>query len=159
MKEEKTNVLRILDQKKINYKGYNYKEANVISGVDVANYLGVPFKNAFKTLVTFGKSGKHYVFVIPVDKELDLKKAAASVGEKNVSMLKSKELLPLTGYIHGGCSPIGMKKFFETTFDSSLKDIETVFFSGGRIGSFVSLPVCEIEKVIPYKTADITVKP
>ncbi len=157
MKEEKTNVMRLLDQKKIAYKSYNYINSGFISGVDVATYLNIPFNKAFKTLVTVGKSNKNYVFVIPVDKELDLKKAASCVGEKNIAMIKSKELLPLTGYIHGGCSPIGMKKFFPTFFDSSLLRQDEVFFSGGKVGFFVSVATSDIEKIIKYGTFDLTV--
>lgn len=111
MSADKTNVMRILDQKKIKYKVHEYKDSGAVSGVEVAAALGQDPKRAFKTLVTIGKSGNHYVFMVPVAEELDLKKAAKSVGEKNIEMIKSKELLPLTGYIHGGCSPVGMKKF------------------------------------------------
>ena len=109
---EKTNVMRILDQKKIKHKTYSYVGTGAISGIEVAEVLGQNPKYVFKTLVTVGKSKNNYVFVIPVEKELDLKKAAKAVGEKSIDMIKSKELLPLTGYIHGGCSPIGMKNRF-----------------------------------------------
>ena len=109
MSADKTNVMRSLDQKKIKYKVHEYKESGAVSGVEVAAALGQDPKRAFKTLVTIGKSGNHYVFMVPVAEELDLKKAAKCVGEKNIEMIKSKELLPLTGYIHGGCSPVGMK--------------------------------------------------
>ncbi len=108
--EFKTNVMRMLDKHKINYKHYTYAETNAVSGVEVANVLGQNPEQVFKTLVTVSKSKKYYVFMVPVEKELDLKKAAHAVGEKSVEMIKSKELLPVTGYIHGGCSPIGMKK-------------------------------------------------
>ena len=106
-KDEKTNVMRILEQKKIPYNSYNYLSTGAISGVEVAQALGEDPDIVFKTLVTVGKSKEHYVFVIPVEKELNLKKAAKSVGEKSIEMIKQKELLPLTGYVHGGCSPIG----------------------------------------------------
>ena len=123
----KTNVMRILDQKKIDYKIYHYED--VISGIDVANTLGENPNQVFKTLVTVGHSKEHYVFLVPVNKELGLKKAANAVKEKSVEMIKSKELLPLTGYIHGGCSPIGMKKQLKTVIDITAKDFETIIFS------------------------------
>ena len=111
----------------------------------------------FKTLVTVGKSKEHYVFIIPVASELDLKKAANAVGEKNIEMIKSKELLPLTGYIHGGCSPIGMKKFFTTTIHETAENYDTIFFSAGKIGYQVEVTPSDLQKVIPYKTADICI--
>ena len=118
--EEKTNVIRILEQNKINFKVYNYINSTAISGTEVADYLGEDYNIVFKTLVTIGKSGNHYVFLVPVNKELDLKKAAVVVEEKSIEMIKSKELLPLTGYIHGGCSPVGMKKYFPTVIDTQI---------------------------------------
>ena len=129
--EEKTNVMRILDKKKIKYNHFCYVETGETNGEKVAAILGQNPDCVFKTLVTVGKTGANYVFVIPVNRELDLKKAAKAVGEKSIVMLKSKELLPLTGYIHGGCSPIGMKKFFRTTIDVSAKNYQTIFFSAG----------------------------
>ena len=116
MKVEKTNVMRILDQKKINYNTYSYIDTDAISGMEVAEVLGQNPNQVFKTLVTVSGKNINYVFVVPVNKELDLKKAAKVVGEKSIEMIKSKELLSLTGYIHGGCSPIGMKKMFKTVF-------------------------------------------
>lgn len=157
MKDEKTNVMRILEQKKIPYRSYNYSQSGAISGVDVADYLKLSYDKVFKTLVTVGKSGRNYVFVIPVDKELDLKKAALASGEKNVSMVKSKELLPFTGYIHGGCSPIGMKKFFKTFFHSAINMLDEVSFSGGKIGAFVTIASSDIKKAIEYSIYDLTV--
>lgn len=109
--EEKTNVMRILEQKKVPYQAHFYGGTQAVSGTEVAAILGENPAQVFKTLVTVGKTGQHYVFVIPVEKELDLKKGAKAVGEKSIAMIKEKELLPLTGYVHGGCSPIGMKKF------------------------------------------------
>lgn len=144
----KTNALRILDSKKIDYEVIDYSSSGMISGVDVADVLGEDYSVVFKTLVTIGKSGNHYVFLVPVDKELDLKLGAIAVGEKNVEMVKSKDLLSLTGYIHGGCSPIGMKKFFTTTIDESALDHEKIFFSAGKIGLQVQVNVKDIEKVI-----------
>ena len=107
--EDKTNVMRILAQKKIEYKEHTYLNTGAIGGQEVAEALGEDANKVFKTLVTVGKTGNHYVFLVPVNKELNLKKAAKAVNEKKIEMIKSKELLPLTGYIHGGCSPIGMK--------------------------------------------------
>ena len=154
-KAEKTNVMRILDQKKIPYGYHCYADTDAISGMDVAATLGQDPAQAFKTLVTVGKSGQHYVFVVPVYKELDLKKAAAAVGEKNIEMIKSKELLPLTGYVHGGCSPIGMKKFFRTTIDISATKFDRIFFSAGKIGYSVEISPRDIEKVIRVEFKDI----
>ena len=117
--EEKTNVMRLLEQKKIPFNKYTYGDGTALSGIEVANELGQNPDQVFKTLVTVGKTKQYYVFVIPVALELNLKKAASAVGEKNIEMIKSKELLPLTGYVHGGCSPIGMKKQFKTTIHES----------------------------------------
>ena len=130
----KTNAMRLLDQKKIKYKAHDYSHTAAISGMEVAGVLGLDPARVFKTLVTAGKSGEHYVFIIPVNKELDLKKAAASAGEKAIEMIKTKELLPLTGYVHGGCSPIGMKKLFRTFIDISAREFNTIIISAGKIG-------------------------
>ena len=153
--KDKTNVMRILDQKKIAYISYNYESTGAISGVEVAQALNQDPDMVFKTLVTVGKSKANYVFVVPVKKELDLKKAARAVGEKSIEMIKSKELLPLTGYIHGGCSPIGMKKQFVTTIDQSAADCERIIFSGGKIGYQVEMSLSDLEKVISFQLADI----
>ena len=154
---EKTNVMRILDKHKISYVSHSYAQTDAISGVEVASVLGENPAQVFKTLVTVGKSGGHYVFMIPVAEELDLKKAAACVGEKAVEMVKSKELLPLTGYIHGGCSPIGMKKSFPTFIHQTASDFETILFSAGKIGWQVKMPPESLQAVQPVKTADLTV--
>ena len=154
---EKTNVMRILDKHKISYVSHSYAQTDAISGVEVASVLGENPAQVFKTLVTVGKSGGHYVFMIPVPEELDLKKAAACVGEKAVEMVKSKELLPLTGYIHGGCSPIGMKKSFPTFIHQTASDFETILFSAGKIGWQVEMPPESLQAVQPVKTADLTV--
>lgn len=156
--EEKTNVMRILDKKKIAYTAHTYSDTEAVSGTEVAAVLGQDPKRVFKTLVTVGKSKNYYVFVIPVEKELDLKKAAKAVGEKSIEMLKSKELFALTGYIHGGCSPIGMKKFFRTTFQQEAADYETIMFSAGKIGYQVELPLSEVDKVIRYQLGDVVVE-
>ena len=150
---DKTNAMRRLDSLKIPYKEYVYSHA--VSGIEVATELGENPKQVFKTLVTVAKSGTHYVFLVPVAEELDLKKAAAVVGEKAIDMLKSKDLLGLTGYVHGGCSPIGMKKFFKTTIHCSASDFETIIFSGGKIGLQIELSLENLAKVISYKLADI----
>lgn len=155
-KEEKTNVMRVLDSKKVEYKSHNYLASGAVSGTEVAHVLGQNPDSVFKTLVTVSKSKKYYVFLVPVEKELDLKKAAAVVGEKKIEMLKSKELLGLTGYIHGGCSPIGMKKFFRTTVDETAKNYETIMFSAGKIGYQLEMNPADLEKVIRFEYADIT---
>ncbi len=155
-KQEKTNVMRILDQHKIEYNSYTYPTDSSTNGVDVANSIGQDPNQVFKTLVTVGASKRNYVFVIPVNEELDLKKSAKSVGEKSIQMVKSKELLSLTGYIHGGCSPIGMKKFFQTTIHTTAKDFETIIFSGGKIGFQVEVSLENLSKVITFKVEDIT---
>lgn len=154
--DEKTNVMRMLDKHKINYKHYTYVNTDAISGVEVASVLHQNPEQVFKTLVTTGKTGKHYVFMIPVEKELNLKKAAAAVNEKSIEMLKSKELLPLTGYIHGGCSPIGMKKFFTTIIDESAADFDTIIFSAGKIGYQVEVSLGELAEIIKFELKNIT---
>ena len=147
-KEDKTNVMRILDQKRADYKAYSYESDGAVSGAEVAKILGLDSSKVFKTLVTRGKSGQYYVFVIPVEKELDLKLAASAAGEKNIEMIRSKDLLPLTGYIHGGCSPIGMKKYYPTFLDNSARDKETIVFSAGRIGRQVELAPAQLSDII-----------
>lgn len=156
-KAEKTNVMRILEQKKIEYKSYEYSNTEAISGVEVAEVLGEDPNQVFKTLVTVGATKTNYVFMIPVHKELDLKKAAKAVGEKSIAMIKSKELLPLTGYIHGGCSPIGMKKQFRTFIHTSATDFESILFSGGKIGFQVEVALEELKKVVRYELADVVI--
>lgn len=157
-KIEKTNAMRILDQKKVSYKEHMLGITDAVSGVEAAALLNVDESLVFKTLVTVGKSLEHYVFVIPVASELDLKKAAACVGEKSVEMVKSKDLLPLTGYVHGGCSPIGMKKFFKTTIDESALKTDRIFFSGGRIGFQIETSIEELKKAIVFQIKDVTVQ-
>ena len=158
--DEKTNVMRILDQKKIKYNKYCYADTDAISGVEVAEALGQNKEQVFKTLVTIGKSKNHGKdkkerINMSVDKEFDLQKAAKSVGEKSVEMIKSKELLPLTGYIHGGCSPIGMKKYFKTTIDKSVEGLDTFIFSAGKIGYQVEMTLDSLSKVIRVQVADL----
>lgn len=156
-KNDKTNVMRVLEQHKIPYEGHNYLDSGAVSGTEVAAALNEDPEVVFKTLVTVGKTGNHYVFLVPVERELNLKKAAAAVGEKNIEMIKSKELLPLTGYIHGGCSPIGMKKQFQTVIHESASTLEKIFFSGGKIGFQVEVRVEDLKKVLKFDFADIVV--
>lgn len=153
--EIKTNAIRLLEQKKIPFTVHNYADTGAVSGMEVAGVLGENPEAVFKTLVTVGKMGEYYVFVVPVNRELNLKKAANAAGEKNISMIKSRELLPLTGYIHGGCSPIGMKKFFRTFVDISAQDHGTIMVSGGKIGYQIEIAPEELEKVIRFELADI----
>ena len=155
--EEKTNVMRILDSKKISYDSHCYVNTPTTNGVEVAEILGQDPKDVFKTLVTTSKSGTNYVFVITVEEELDLKKAAKAAGEKSVEMLKSKELLPLTGYVHGGCSPIGMKKAFKTFIDISAESRDKIIFSAGKIGYQVEIRLSELSKVLELSLEDLTV--
>ena len=154
-KIEKTNVMRILDQQGIPYQSHCYEGTGAVSGAEVAAVLGQDPARVFKTLVTVGRSGRHYVFVIPVLQELDLKKAAAASGEKSIAMVKAKELLPLTGYIHGGCSPIGMKKPFPTFMEESAILYDRILFSAGKIGYQVELPPDELAKLTPFQYADL----
>lgn len=155
--EEKTNVMRILDSKKIKYNHYCYVETGETNGEKVAAILGQDPAYVYKTLVTVAKSGANYVFVIPVKEELDLKKAAKAVGEKSIDMLKAKELLPLTGYIHGGCLPIGMKKFFRTTIDASAENLDKMYVSAGKVGYQIEIAPADLEKVIRLEYVDVTV--
>lgn len=154
-KIEKTNVMRILDQHKVAYTTHFYGDTNAISGTEVAKVLQQDPAQVFKTLVTVGTSGQHYVFMIPVEENLDLKKAARAVGEKNIEMIKSRELLPLTGYIHGGCSPIGMKKLFPTVVDATAQQFDTIFFSAGKIGYQVALAPTTLASLVPLAFQDI----
>lgn len=153
---QKTNVMRVLDQKKVKYEPHSYANTNAVSGLEVAEILGQNVSQVFKTLVTVSSTKKNYVFVIPVSKELDLKKAATAVREKKIEMIKEKELLPLTGYVHGGCSPVGMKKFFKTIIDETAASQETIIFSAGKIGYQVEVSPVDLKKVIAYEFADVT---
>ena len=150
----KTNAIRLLDQKKIKYQMHDYSATSAISGMEVASALNEDPATVFKTLVTKGKSN-YYVFLVPVNSELNLKKAAQAVNEKSVEMIKSKELLPLTGYIHGGCSPIGMKKFFKTVIDESASSQKNIIFSAGKIGYQIETTLDELHKVIEFSLFDI----
>lgn len=157
-KVTKTNVMRILTQLKIPYTIHQYLGDDVHSGADVAEKMGVSPTQMFKTLVTQAKSGEHYVFMVPVQFELDLKKAAQAVDEKSVAMIKEKELFPLTGYVHGGCSPLGMKKEFQTVLDESALEYSSILFSAGKKGYSVQLAPDILENILPLKIADIIFK-
>lgn len=155
-KEEKTNVMRVLDQKKIPYTAHTYDPESGIDGVSVARSLGQDPASVFKTLVARGASGSYYVFDIPVAATLDLKKAAHAVGEKSVAMLPQKELLPLTGYVHGGCSPVGMKKQFPTVFHETAELFDTICVSAGKIGAQVEVAPADLIALLGAQTADVT---
>ena len=154
-KEEKTNVLRVLDGKKIAYESHAYEPDATLTGEQIAGILNEDASGVFKTLVTQGKTGQYYVFVVPVCAELDLKKAAKAAGEKSIAMIKQKDLLPLTGYVHGGCSPIGMKKHFPTFLHESAKELSKIFVSAGRVGLQVELAVTDLIQVAGCELADI----
>ena len=156
--DEKTNVMRLLDSKKIKYKKHLYVDTDAISGIEIATVLNQDPNHVFKTLVTVGASKNDYVFMIPVERELDLKKAARAAGEKNIVMIKQKELGPLTGYIHGGCSPIGMKKQFPTFTDATAANFETILFSAGKIGYQVEITLDEFRKAMKFELVDLTVE-
>lgn len=162
-KQEKTNVMRVLEQKKVLYTAHAYapegakpEDVAALSGEAIANALGEPVERVFKTLVTRGKSGNYYVFVIPVAASLDLKKAAKACGEKSVAMILQKELLPLTGYVHGGCSPVGMKKQFPTFADSTAEAFDKIYVSAGKVGVQVELAPQDLARVIRLTFADLT---
>ena len=160
-KEEKTNVMRLLDQKKIPYVPHTYPHGGdgAPDGVSVADSLGIDPAAVFKTLVTKGASGGYYVFDVPVTATLDLKKAARAVGEKSVAMLHQKELLPLTGYVHGGCSPVGMKKQYPTVFHETAEILDTILVSAGKVGYQVELAPADLIALVGAGTADLTVEP
>ncbi len=154
---EKTNVMRVLEQKKIPYVSHAYDAGAGIDGASVARQLGQDPETVFKTLVARGASGGLYVFDIPVEESLDLKKAAKAVGEKSVAMIHQKELLPLTGYIHGGCSPVGMKKQYPTVFHETAEILDTILVSAGKVGVQVELEPAALIALVGGTTADLTV--
>lgn len=151
----KTNAMRILDKEKIPYKEYNYADSGAVSGTEVVEVMGIDPAQLFKTLVAVGKSGDHYVFLVPVDASLDVKKAKALVGEKTMEMEKSKNLMGLVGYEHGGCSPIGMKKKFKTYINQSAENFESIMFNAGKIGYMVEVELACLRKVLDFNLADI----
>ena len=154
-KTEKTNVMRVLEQKKVPYNSYSYVNTDALSGAEVAKALNQNPEQVFKTLVTIGHTKTNYVFLVPVEKELDLKKAAKAVGEKNIQMIPSKELLPLTGYIHGGCSPIGMKKLFPTFFHQSALEHDAIIVSGGKRGFQIQCEPKQLASACKGQFADL----
>ena len=154
---DKTNVMRVLDAKKISYESHTYEPDATLTGEEIAAILNENPAKVFKTLVTQGKSNTYYVFVVPVKEELDLKKAAKAAGEKSIDMIKQKELLPLTGYVHGGCSPIGMKKQFKTFIHETAPTYEKIYVSAGRVGAQIELSPADLISVTRSVTADIIV--
>lgn len=157
-KEAKTNAMRLLEKNKVEYKAYSYECTEFTDGIQIADTLGLPHDLVYKTLVTVGKSKEHYVFVIPIEAELDLKKAAKAAGEKSIEMLPLKELTPLTGYVRGGCTSIGMKKQFPTIVDVSAEAREKIVVSGGRLGSQLELKPGDLIRVARAKTVDVVVE-
>lgn len=157
-KEAKTNAMRMLERKKISYEAFTYECDEFIDGIHSADLIGAPYAQSFKTLVMEGKSGAFYVFVVPIEKEVDRKAAARAVGEKAVDMIHVKDILKITGYVRGGCSPLGMKKNYPVVFDVSAEKFDEIYISGGRIGLTLKVPMKELMAVTNGKTADITVK-
>ena len=153
-KDDKTNVMRLAERAKVDFKDYAY-DNSILNGEEVAQALAQDSGRVFKTLVTQAKSGKYYVFMIPVKEELDLKKAAKAAGEKSVSMIPQKQLFPLTGYVHGGCSPIGMKKNFDTFIHHTAEDFDTIFFSAGKVGRQIEMSLGELNRIKSVKSADL----
>lgn len=154
-KEVKTNAMRILDKNKVTYEVVTYTCDEFIDGIHIADQLGQSYEISFKTLVTVGKSKNYYVFVLPVDKEVDLKKAAKCAGEKSVEMIHVKDIQAVTGYIRGGCTPVGMKKLFPTFIQESAQDYDKIIISGGQIGAQIHLNPLDLAKVVNAKFADI----
>jgi len=152
---DKTNVMRVLDGKKISYEAHSYEADPTLTGEQIAGILGEDPEKVFKTLVTQGKTGAYYVFVVPVKGELDLKKAAKASGEKSIAMIKQKDLLPLTGYVHGGCSPIGMKKQFKTFIHETATGFERMFVSAGKVGFQIEIAPSDLINVTRCEVADI----
>ena len=157
-KQAKTNAVRILDSNKISYELLNYECDEFLEGVKIASKLGQSLEETFKTLVTRGKSGEYFVFVVPVSDELDLKAAAKAVGEKAVEMIHVKDINKITGYIRGGCSPIGMKKQFKTVIDSSAQKFEKIMFSGGRLGTQIKMSPTDLAELIGAEFEAIVMK-
>ncbi|MDU5467864.1 MAG: Cys-tRNA(Pro) deacylase [Peptoniphilus harei] len=152
---KKTNAMRILESENINFEIIEYSTKDGIDGVDVAEKLGEDKNRVFKTLVTEAKDGEHFVFVVPVSSELDLKKAAKASNSKKIEMIPQKKLLPLTGYVHGGCSPVGMKKSFKTFIDSSAEDLDFFYVSGGKVGMQIKVNPKELISALDGEFSDI----
>ncbi|MDO5389661.1 MAG: Cys-tRNA(Pro) deacylase [Eubacteriales bacterium] len=155
-KEVKTNAMRILEKNKIPYELLTYECDEFIDGIHVADKTGTPYEQSFKTLVMEGKSKAYYVFVLPIEKEVDRKAAAKAVGEKTVDMIHVKDIQKITGYVRGGCSPLGMKKLYTTVFDSSALNFEEIYVSGGRIGTTLKVNTKKLAEVVRGIFADIT---
>lgn len=154
-KELKTNAMRILEKKKISYEYMTYECEEFVSGVSIADQTGLPHELVYKTLVTTGKSGEHYVFVIPIEAELNLKNAAKAVGEKSVEMLPVKEITKVTGYVRGGCTAIGMKKQFPTVIDASAASLPYIYVSGGKLGMQLKLCPDDLKCAADAEYADV----
>ena len=155
---DKTNVMRVLDSKKISYNSHTYEPDATLTGEQIAEILNEDARHVFKTLVTQGKTGAYYVFVVPVAEELELKKAAKTAGEKSIEMIKQKELLPLTGYVHGGCSPIGMKKQFKTYIHETASGLDKIYVSAGKVGAQIEVSPSDLISVTGATLADIIVQ-
>lgn len=155
-KEAKTNAMRILERQKIPYQVLTYECGEFIDGIHVADLTGTPRDQSYKTLIMEGKSRSYYVFVVPIEKEVDRKAAAKAVGEKSVDMVHVKEIQKVTGYVRGGCSPLGMKKQYVTVFDESVRNFEEIYVSGGRIGVSLKVPVEGLLKTTRGVVADVT---
>lgn len=155
-KEAKTNAMRMLDRQKVSYEALTYECGEFIDGIHCADLTGAPYEQSFKTLVMEGKSGGYYVFVVPIQREVDRKAAARAVGEKTVDMIHVKDIQKITGYVRGGCSPLGMKKLYPTVFDASAGKFEEIYVSGGRIGLTLKVPVKALLQVTGGRLADIT---
>lgn len=154
-KENKTNAMRILDRNKVAYRTRTYECDEFIDGIHIADINGDPYDQSFKTLVTVGKTGAYYVFVIPIDKEIDLKKAAKIVGEKSVGMLHVRDINAVTGYIRGGCTPLGMKKQYPTVIQESAKHFDEIIISGGKLGMQILLNPLDLAEVVNGKFGDV----
>ena len=154
--EEKTNVMRLLESRKIPYTAHSYEADPSLTGEEIARILGEDPDRVFKTLVARGKSGQYYVFVIPVCRELDLKKAAKAANEKSIAMILQRELLPLTGYIHGGCSPVGMKKPFPTFLHASAENAEKICVSAGKVGFQIEVSPKDLQTLVRFRWADLS---
>ncbi len=157
-KDNKTNAMRILDKNKVKYRINTYECDEFKDGISIADMLGQPYERSFKTLVTVGKSRNYYVFVIPIAEELDMKKAAKAVSEKNIEMIHVKEINNITGYIRGGCTPVGMKKNYMTVIHESVNDFDEIIVSGGKIGVQILLSPIDLIQVTGAVTGDIIVK-
>ena len=154
-KEAKTNAMRMLDRQKVKYEAFSYECDEFIDGIHSADKIGAPYDQSFKTLVMEGKSGGYFVFVVPIEKEVDRKAAAKAVGEKTVDMIHVKDITKITGYVRGGCSPLGMKKPYPVVFDASAGEFEEIYVSGGRIGLTLKVSLTDLLKVTGGKLADI----